>query len=72
MYSFLLLQQQQQQDRLMTIVCEARGAKEDKEMELAFRRVCDGDNRSKCSYPLRLVIADKKANSEGLQLAERG
>lgn len=67
-YSFLLLQRQQ--DRLTTIVCEARGAKEDNEMELAFRRVCGGDNRSNCSYPLRLVIADKKANSEGLQLAD--
>ena len=36
----------------------------------AGRRVCDGDNRSNCSYPLQLVIADKKANSEGLQLAD--
>lgn len=67
-YEFLRLKEQQ--DRLTTIVCEARGSKEDKELELAFLRVCDGDNRSKCSYPFRLVIADKKANSEGLQLAD--
>ncbi|HEX7385313.1 MAG TPA: DUF3800 domain-containing protein [Burkholderiaceae bacterium] len=67
---FDFLRLKKQQDRLTSVICEARGAKEDKEMELAFRRVCDGDNRSKCSYPLRLVVADKKANSEGLQLAD--
>ena len=53
-----------------TVVCEARGAKEDAELELEFRRVCDGANRSKRPYPLRIVIADKKTNSEGLQLAD--
>ena len=37
---------------------------------LEFRRVCDGANRSKRPYPLRIVIADKKTNSEGLQLAD--
>lgn len=52
------------------VVCEARGAKEDTELELEFRRFCDGANRSKRPYPLRIVIADKKTNSEGLQLAD--
>jgi Protein of unknown function (DUF3800) len=56
--------------RTTAVVCEARGAKEDKEIELAFRRVCDGDNRSKRPYPLTIVVADKKTNSEGLQLAD--
>jgi hypothetical protein len=56
--------------RVTAVVCEARGAKEDKEIELAFRRVCDGDNRSKQPYPLTIVVADKKTNSEGLQLAD--
>jgi hypothetical protein len=53
-----------------TVVCEARGAKEDAELELEFRRVCDGANRSRRPYPLKIVIADKKTNSEGLQLAD--
>jgi hypothetical protein len=52
------------------VICEARGAKEDAELELEFRRVCDGANRSRRPYPLRIVIADKKTNSEGLQLAD--
>jgi hypothetical protein len=59
-----------QADRRTTIVCEARGLKEDKEMELAFRRVCDGNNRSRRPYAFDIVIADKRANSEGLQLAD--
>lgn len=57
-------------DRLTHVVCEARGAKEDADLELAFRRVCDGDNRTKAKYNFDIVICDKKANSEGLQLAD--
>lgn len=64
------LQMQGQDDRRTAIVCEARGPKEDKEIELAFRRVCDGDNRGRRPYALDIVIADKRANSEGLQLAD--
>lgn len=64
------LEQQGQGERRTAVVCEARGAREDKEIELAFRRVCDGDNRSHRAYPLDIVVADKKTNSEGLQLAD--
>lgn len=59
-----------QMDRDTWIVFEARGAKEDQALELAFRRVCDGANRSRCNMPLRFLVADKKTNSEGLQLAD--
>lgn len=51
------------------MVCEARGAAEDAELELAFRRVCDGDTRGRRAFPFKLVIADERADSEGLQLA---
>lgn len=64
------LQMQGQGDRRTSIVCEARGLKEDKEIELAFRRVCDGDNRGRRPYAMDIVIADKRTNSEGLQLAD--
>ena len=67
-HSFLSLNGQT--DRTTTVVCEARGAKEDKDLELAFRRVCDGENRSGRAYPMAIVVADKKSNSEGLQLAD--
>ena len=59
-----------QHDATTHVVCEARGAKEDADLELAFRRVCDGDNRLKAKYTFDIVICDKKANSEGLQLAD--
>lgn len=61
---------QGQHEALTHIVCEARGAKEDADLELAFRRVCDGENRTRAPYAFDIVICDKKTNSEGLQLAD--
>jgi hypothetical protein len=52
------------------VVCEARGKKEDAELELEFRRVCGGMNRTGKPFPMQIYIADKKTNSEGLQLAD--
>lgn len=52
------------------IVVECRGKSEDKELELAFRRVCDGKNRLKRPLPLEILFSDKKALSPGLQLAD--
>lgn len=68
LYSYLCLMGEQ--GRVVHVICEARGQKEDNELELAFRRVCDGDNRSRKNYPFNIIIADKKTNSEGLQLAD--
>ncbi|HGM8044580.1 TPA: DUF3800 domain-containing protein, partial [Pseudomonas aeruginosa] len=51
-------------------IFEARGYKEDAELELAFRRVCDGENWVGQTFPFQIVIADKKTNCEGLQLAD--
>lgn len=59
-----------QHEAMTHVVCEARGAKEDADLELQFRRVCDGDNRSKARYNFDIVICDKKANSEGLQICD--
>lgn len=56
--------------RKVSIVCEARGGKEDADLELAFRRVCDGANFRGDLYPHEIAIADKKCNSEGLQIAD--
>lgn len=56
--------------RVTHVVCERRGTREDEELELAFRRVCDGGNYRQEAFPFRLVMADKKANSSGLQLAD--
>jgi hypothetical protein len=65
-----LLQEAGQADQLTYIVCEARGAKEDAELELEFRRICDGGNFHRRALPFEMVIADKKTNSEALQLAD--
>jgi uncharacterized membrane protein len=40
-----------------TVICEARGAKEDAELELEFRRVCDGANRSRRPYAALTLTA---------------
>lgn len=64
------LKERGQDDALTYIVCEARGAKEDAELELEFRRIRDGGNAYQRPLPFDLIIADKKCNSEGLQLAD--
>lgn len=59
-----------QGDHELHFVVEARGSKEDADLELAFRRVCDGANWSGARYPFQICIADKKTNSVGLQIAD--
>lgn len=51
-------------------VVERRGKKEDADLELAFRRICDGNNQHADELPFSLVMANKQANSAGLQLAD--
>ena len=59
------------QDQLKThVVVECRGKKEDSELELEFRRICDGDNPGNRHLPFDIVFADKKTNLAGLQLAD--
>lgn len=67
---YRLLQAAGQDDALTYVVCEARGAKEDAELELEFRRIRDGANYFNKALPFDLIVADKKTNSEGLQLAD--
>jgi len=52
------------------IVFEKRGKQEDGELELEFRRVCDGHNYKGVILPFEIVFADKKSNSAGLQMAD--
>jgi hypothetical protein len=67
---YRLMRAHGQDGRTTHIVCEARGAKEDVELELEFRRIRDGANYQGPRLPFELVMADKKTNSEGLQLAD--
>ncbi|MBW8843751.1 MAG: DUF3800 domain-containing protein [Burkholderiales bacterium] len=65
-----LLQEKKQDDTLTHVVVECRGKKEDNELELEFRRICDGANRLGERLPFDVVFADKKVDSPGLQLAD--
>jgi hypothetical protein len=68
--AFRFLQSKGQDDRITHVVFENRGKKEDDELELAFRRVCDGANYFSRHLPFDVVFADKKTNSGGLQFAD--
>lgn len=65
-----LLQEKNQDDKLTHVVVECRGKKEDNELELEFRRICDGANRWDKPLPFDVKFADKKVNLAGLQLAD--
>lgn len=68
LYEFL--QEKNQNDTLTHVVVECRGRKEDRDLELEFRRICDGANRLNKRLPFDIVFADKRTNSSGLQLAD--
>jgi hypothetical protein len=67
---FRLLAERGQDGRLTHFIVEARGKREDTELELEFRRICEGGNGLGHALPFRLVMADKRTNSEGLQIAD--
>jgi len=64
------LRRREPQLRVTHMVFEARGKREDDELELEFRRVCDGANYRNASLPFEIVFAGKPINSCGLQLAD--
>jgi hypothetical protein len=51
------------------VIVERRGEREDKELELTFRRVCQGANMWG-KLPFEPVFAAKSANSIGLQISD--
>ncbi len=65
-----------QENKEVSLVFEQRGSNEDKDLELEFLRICNKNeqfgykrvNFDKMSY--RLLMANKKSNSSGLQLAD--
>ncbi|WP_457636647.1 DUF3800 domain-containing protein [Oceanithermus sp.] len=54
----------------ISVVIESRGKKEDSELELAFRRICDGDNYSNTYLNYTPIFASKLSNTIGLQIAD--
>lgn len=57
-------------DPVVHVVVEKRGRNEDNELELEFRRICDGANYKGEKLNFEIVFADKKSNAAGLQLAD--
>jgi len=68
LYDFV--QEKGQQNYETYIAVEQRGKKEDKELELEFRRICNGENKFRKDLPFNIRMANKTANSSGLQLAD--
>ena len=57
-------------DKKTFIIVESRGVKEDKDLELEFRRICDGNNILKKRLPFEILIKKKDTNATGLQFAD--
>lgn len=71
LYLFLIEKQQHEERKHIThIVFESRGAKEDNELELEFRRICNRENKFKEVLPFEIIIKSKQANSTGMQFAD--
>lgn len=68
LYGFL--REKDQHERQTHVIVECRGKKEDSELELEFRRICDGNNRLGITLPFEILFSDKKVMSSGLQLAD--
>jgi hypothetical protein len=67
-YSFM--RDNQQSEKITHILFESRGKKEDSDLEFEFIRTCGGNNMWNKLLPFKLIFADKRTNSCGLQLAD--
>lgn len=67
---FYEMQSKRQHKRKTHVVFERRGKKEDAELELEFRRILDHSKAKGIGDALELVMASKKVNSSGLQVAD--
>lgn len=68
--AYKFLQAKNDHDKITHIVVEQRDLKEDKELELEFRRVCDGENYQNIAMNFKIIMSNKMSNSAGLQLAD--
>ncbi len=68
--AYQYLHEQSGTDGMTHVLVESRGKKEDADLELAFRRICDGANYHGKRLPFEAIFVDKKQNLPGLQLAD--
>ena len=64
------LVEKNQAELLTHVIVECRGSKEDRELELEFRRIRDAARQGDAPLPFEIIFADKKTNLTGLQLAD--
>jgi hypothetical protein len=64
------LQSKKEDVKITHIIIEQRGKKEDAELELEFRRICDGQNYEKIKMNFEIIMSSKLSNSAGLQIAD--
>lgn len=67
---YQLLKKRDQHRDLTHVIFEARGPAEDLALESEFRCICNGQNSFQHRLPFEVIVADKKTNSVGLQLAD--
>lgn len=67
---FNFLKEKNQHESTTHMIVECRGKKEDRDLELEFRRICDGSNAHGQELPFEIKFADKRVNSVGLQLSD--
>jgi hypothetical protein len=67
---FFQLQEKNQVGRRTSVVFESRGANEDAQLELEYRRILDTTRVNGLAQTLEFRIASKQVNSSGLQLAD--
>lgn len=67
---FMELQKLGQRGRKTHVVFEQRGLHEDSALELEFRRILDQSRLEGLGDSLDIILASKKTNSAGLQLAD--
>lgn len=65
------LKRRKQLGRITYFIFEKRGEKEDKELELEFLRIVQGQNDLKIPFQgFRILLSDKRTNSTGMQIAD--
>ena len=67
---YQFLQEKKQDGRLTYLVIESRMPEENRSLGQAFHRILEKNQDLQSLYPLKLIFADKKVNSIGLQLAD--
>lgn len=69
--AYLFLRRRRQIGKRHHFIFEKRGAKEDAELELEFRRIIAGENDLKVPFPaFQIHFSDKRTNSTGMQIAD--